>query len=134
MWKKDGHRERKLFPKLFFLIVSLLIFCLLFVGYYFYSGRFKSSFISPLAKEESFSTEKVNELLKKNSISFSSVVFINDSFLVSLSSGEEVILSSQKNLEQQISSLQVILSRFTIEGKKFSRLDFRYDKPLVTFR
>jgi len=52
---------------------------------------------------------------------------------VELRDGGELILSSKKDLENQLSSLQLILSRLTIEGKKLKKLDFRYDNPVVSF-
>lgn len=74
-------------------------------------------------------------VLKKNNINFTAISEYNkNSILVRLSSGEEVIFSQYKNFELQTSSLQLILSRLTIEGKRFSRLDFRFEKPVITLK
>ena len=55
------------------------------------------------------------------------------SLIVELENEGVVILSSKKDIRSQISSLQLILSRLTIEGKKLKILDFRYDNPVVSF-
>jgi|SRR3989344_6261348 len=91
-----------------------------------------SSSISPNTNE---SLDILSFSLKKNNISFITVsVYDKESFLVKLSSGEEIIFSAEKNLDLQTSSLQLILSRLTIEGKRFSRLDFRFEKPVITLK
>jgi hypothetical protein len=77
---------------------------------------------------------QINDLLQKSGIPFASVENGNDStYLVNLKDGGQVIIAQDKNVQNQISSLQLILSRLTIEGKRFKSLDFRYDKPVVLF-
>lgn len=77
---------------------------------------------------------QVEEKLKKSKIDFSSSSLASDSsYLVKLKSGEIINFSSEKSLDEQISSLQLMLYRFTIEGKRLERLDFRFDKPVVVF-
>ena len=51
---------------------------------------------------------------------------------ISLQNNETVILSLNKNIDQQIASLQLTIANLTIEGKQFKRLDFRFDKPVLT--
>lgn len=51
----------------------------------------------------------------------------------SVDTDEEVILSLQKNITLQIASLQLTIAHLTIEGKRFHRLDFRFDKPIITY-
>ena len=53
------------------------------------------------------------------------------SFLVG--TNEQVIVSLQKDLTLQIASLQLTIAHLTIEGKQFKQLDFRFDKPVLTF-
>ncbi|HET9947069.1 MAG TPA: hypothetical protein VFQ63_03330, partial [Patescibacteria group bacterium] len=47
--------------------------------------------------------------------------------------GKTIIISLNKDIEQQVSSLQLTIRELTMEGKEFHRLDFRYDKPVITF-
>lgn len=80
------------------------------------------------------SLDKLRNLLNKDNIAFDKVIVASDSsYLVFLQNNGEVILSPSKSLSSQISSLQVILFSFTIEGKVFKRLDLRFDKPVVVF-
>lgn len=46
----------------------------------------------------------------------------------------EVTITLKKSLSTQLSSLQVILVRLTMEGKKFKRLDMRYDRPIIVLQ
>jgi len=52
---------------------------------------------------------------------------------VSLSDGSYVLFDSTKDLDYQLSSLQIIRNRFRIEGRKFEYLDLRFQKPVVKF-
>lgn len=51
----------------------------------------------------------------------------------SLKNGPLVIFTSQKDLESQVTSLQIILERFKIEGRKVRKIDFRFDKPVISY-
>jgi len=49
---------------------------------------------------------------------------------------EEAILAVftlEKPVSSQVASLQMILNRFKIEGKKPKKVDLRFEKPIVTF-
>jgi hypothetical protein len=43
-----------------------------------------------------------------------------------------VILSTKKNIEQEIASLQLTIRALTMEGKGYRGLDFRYDRPVIS--
>lgn len=112
---------------LFFLGIALLVFYQLNKNISLIrpvpSGAFVAS--DPISKN-------VSDLLSKNKIPFSSVsLATNSAILVVLKEDQEVLLSSKNPLPLQISSLQLVLSRLTIEGKRFERLDFRFDKPII---
>jgi len=51
--------------------------------------------------------------------------------LVWLTDGPKVAFSSKKELTFQVGSLQLILSRAKIEGKRLKRIDLRFDKPII---
>jgi cell division septal protein FtsQ len=51
--------------------------------------------------------------------------------LVWLKDELEVSFSSQKEATAQVGSLQLILSRTKIEGKRLKRVDLRFDKPVI---
>lgn len=121
---------------LFVICCLLLIFSL--VGVYLYIKNQKN-FISPLPvdsqalQDKQVQKKELAEKLKKQGISFVSIAnFSNEAYDIHLRTGEEVIIASKKNIEVQIASLQVVLSQLTMEGKRFNRLDFRFDKPVIT--
>ncbi len=135
-------KKRKIKNRIFqefkiFLLASFTIFILVAAGYLIFHFVLpkKDLFVSPLAKQ--LANQKHNDLeniLEAGNISFDSIDIASDSsYLVNLKEGGQVIISPNKNLKNQISSLQLILSRLTIEGKRFKVLDFRYDKPVIVF-
>ena len=80
------------------------------------------------------SGEEVEDLLRAQKISYTSVETASDAaYLITLSDGVKVLLKKE-NIPVQIASLQLILRRLTMEGKRFSRLDFRYDKPVIVLK
>lgn len=77
---------------------------------------------------------KVEKILKDKNILFSQVFVLSDSsYMVNIPNNGQVRLSSQKNIDNQISSLQRILRELTIEGKPFKSIDFRFEEPIVSY-
>ncbi len=58
--------------------------------------------------------------------------FENGEISLVLSIGTHVIIGTNAKAEEIVSSLQMILKHFTIEGKSISKIDFRFDKPYIT--
>src|ERR1035437_5676367 len=134
-------KKRKIKTRFFqqikiFFIALMAMFVLLGIVYLIFTLFFpqKQLFISPLALQKNTNHNQIDDLLQKSGIAFTSVESAKDSsYLVNLKDGGQVIITQNKNVQNQISSLQLILSRLTIEGKRFKSLDFRYDKPVVLF-
>jgi len=125
--------KRKSFKALYYLIAALILSLLLFFTG-FYLNKYFPDFLSPLAREKFKEGIELEKALKKESIKFIKITPQSDlSFLVELIDKEEVIFTSKKDFESQIASLQLIAKQLTIEGKRFKRLDFRYDKPMIMF-
>ena len=128
--EKSKYRIKTIFILLIFLLLSVAIIEYLYLNFSF--GR--ASFLSPIAKVNQSKVAVVENTLDKKKIPFLSTSYnLDNSFTVELRDGGEVILSSGKDLDSQLSSLQLILSRLTIEGKKLKKLDFRFDNPVVSF-
>ncbi len=90
--------------------------------------------LSPLSKNQTSEMSVIEKNLKKSNISFKSIETSGDlSILINLEKEKVVIIDSNKDIGEQLSSLQLILSQLKIEGKSFKRLDFRYQKPVITF-
>lgn len=128
--ERSKYRIRTLFILFLFLLLLIVIIEYLYLNFSF--GR--TTFISPIAKINQSKVALLENALEKQKIAFISTSLNSDSsFTVELKDGGEVILSSKKDLDSQLSSLQLIFSRLTIEGKKLKKLDFRFDNPVVSF-
>ena len=120
--------------------IVFFVFSIIFnVGLFLYIKKKEAKFISPISSNRPISSlqldfKSVENILSKNKIPFTSITSSQSAILINLKTGEEVTLSSKKNIDSQISSLQLVLSRLTIEGKRFKSLDFRFDKPIIIFR
>jgi len=102
--------------------------------FYFAFLEKKTLYLNPLSKDQTSKNSQVERLLKEKEIPFESVTTSKDlSYVIKINSESEVIIDSKKEIEQQVSSLQLITSQLTIEGKAFKRIDFRYQKPIITF-
>lgn len=127
-------------------LVVLVILSLLGGGIYYLSLKThkKSSYVSPLSmKALNVDNDDPISMLKKNlkqkNIEFTDVKIIsatnaaetNSGYLVKLKEGGVVTFSSEKDMAAQISSLQFITARLTMEGKLFTQLDLRFDKPVI---
>ena len=128
-------KKEKLKDKIRLVFFILAILLILVVGIeILYFNFVKVTVISPLAKSKVSRLVTLENELSKNQITFSAASANQDgSYTVKLLAGGEVILSSKKDIGSQLSSLQLMLSRLTIEGKKLKTLDFRFDNPVVSF-
>ena len=76
----------------------------------------------------------LKKALKDKSIGFSSVELKDSLYIITMEDNELVTLSAKKDIITQISSLQFVLSRLTMEGRQFRTLDLQYDKPIIVFK
>lgn len=123
--------------------IKIILITILFIGLivtffsYLYINFYINTygFISPMSIDKDSLLVKVEEGLEKQNISFGKVTTNSDGSLsVKLRYESEIIFSSKKSVASQITSLQLMLSRLTIEGKKLKSLDFRFDNPVVSFK
>lgn len=54
-------------------------------------------------------------------------------FQVKSSSGQIFIFSHEKNLDEQVSTLQTLLAKAKIEGRSLKKVDFRFSKIAVEY-
>lgn len=130
--KKEKFRSRiKIaFIVLFFLSIILILIEYLYLNFSF--GRI--TYISPVSQNKTSKIIALEKELEKSNIPFKTVSASSDaSLVVELADGSIVIMSPKKNIKNQISSLQLVLSRLTIEGKKLKSLDFRFNNPVVSY-
>lgn len=125
-----------------FLFAGLVAFFA--VGWYYLSGIIvqKPLYVSPVSSVKAFNvpsqTERniiiVKELLREKQISYTTVSSSDSTIIITLEEDETVTISQSKSISEQISSLQFILSRLTMEGKLMKTLDLRFDKPVVVLQ
>jgi hypothetical protein len=111
--------------------------------YFFVINRSSSTLISPLATtpgEVSSATShdseiaSVEHILREKRIPFLFVTHASSSaYLITLAGNSEVIIKKD-DVASQIASLQLIMTRLTMEGKGFARLDLRFDRPVIQIR
>jgi len=126
--RTQRHLKRKIATCLVLVVVlGLTIFLLNF----FISLR-KPLFISPIGKLDT-NMVLVEKLLKDNKIQFSAITEQSNYYLISIQNNGQVKISQNKNIIEQVTSLQRILRELTIEGKPFKSIDFRFSEPIISF-
>jgi hypothetical protein len=126
--RREKHLKRTIAA--YILLLGLIGLLVLFLN--MYRNIKKPLFISPIGKID-VNITFVEKILKGKSILFSKITLLNDIYLIDLQIGGQVRISQNKDLNQQISSLQRILNQLTIEGKSFKNIDFRFNEPVVSF-
>jgi len=145
MWsrKRVPKKERKQYAKKRILFVSLIcaVVALLLGGVGFFVLSREPVFISPLPFLHSIGIANddmrpvIEKFLKTNNISYSEINQTGGGTYEILDTPtKKIYISSEKDVMKQLSSLQRIVSRLTMEGKKYTRLDLRYDKPVIVLQ
>lgn len=106
------------------------LICLAILFYSIFLMR-KEPVISPLAVLKKLDAPNMKKLLTNANISYSFIDMASDYYDITLKDGGKIYISSKKNIEAQISSLQAMLKQLTIDGKGFKLIDFRFDKPVI---
>lgn len=139
MEKRSRKRKKKPLNVLFKILILIILAVVIFEIVLNFLIK-KPTYISPLAsknfqlkKSEDSMTQKAIDLLNKDKIIFSEVLASESAIIIKLPENGDVILASDKPIDNQISSLQLILTRLTIEGKRFVKIDLRFDKPVIVF-
>lgn len=80
-----------------------------------------------------FTTELLREL-SKNQVAVESVtLYTRDYSILLLSTNTNVIYKEKGSASELATSLQSMLSVFTIEGRMPTEIDFRFDKPVLRY-
>lgn len=119
----------------------LIIFVLLviFLGVLFFFSIRPQIYISvpepgklvgPSAKNDLY-IELVNQLAQ-NDLGVGYINFLDEQTIeASLSSGIKVLFSTKKDIKREVASLQLILARFRIEGRKVNKIDLRFNNAFI---
>ena len=142
--KKEFPRKRKRFVKKIVFLILIFIIVLLAAGsvsFYYFEAKMQkfypvvSKTTHPVQANQPDKTyTELQNGLNKDQIAYTSITSGSGSYVVTLQDGGKVTFSSQKDIMSQIASLQYILSHLTMEGKLFSQLDLRFEKPVIKLR
>lgn len=143
MNKIPERKRKRVFKKLLGVaLVTLIVLSVIGAGgYYVFTIKFKKPlYISPLSTKNLNVMQDddplgiIKKQLVQKKVSFTDVkVASNSSILVTLTDGGVVTFSSEKDILSQVSSLQFILARLTMEGREVRSLDLRFSKPVIVF-
>ena len=135
--KRIHHKKDRRVKKLRrFVLIEIVFLVLLIIFEILYFGLFtnKLEILNPLSLHKQSSTYNLGSRLKSAQIEYSKIILNKDfTYTVELKNNAIIYFSEQKNINEQISSLQLILERLKIEGKQLKSLNFKYDSPVIKF-
>jgi len=82
------------------------------------------------SKEVRFAVE-ISKFFENAKLKLKILSFAAKEILAQTESDTIILFSTEKDLGQSLASLQSILQRAKIEGKNFSKIDLRFEKPVV---
>jgi len=78
--------------------------------------------------------QHIREFLDDEHILYTDISIASDSaIVVSLNENGDIYLS-QEHYAEELTSLQVIVSKLTMEDKRFRRLDLRFKRPVIVMQ
>ncbi len=101
---------------------------------------FNNTYISPLPLgnlfegDDKYFEKETREAFKKYSIAYENIEVDESLIRVTVKKNSYVYLSTGNNINNQIASLQFILSRLTMEGRDFKSLDLRFENPVIVLK
>ncbi len=102
----------------------------------FYSAFIEKDpiYLNPLSKDQTSISSIIKKGLKEKKIEYVTLETSKElNYIIKFDKDSKAIIDPKKDIGEQLSSLQLILSTLKIEGKMFKRLDFRYQKPVISF-
>ena len=136
-------RKRKLRKVYGYLFISSGLFCLVLAlcMSVFYITHPKARLISPLSAVNTmvFGTSdnqfimQVQQLCQTYNLACNNFTSSNDDTISFEVEDHKIVLSTKKSISQEMASLQLTIRQLTMEGKEFRGLDFRYDRPVISY-
>jgi hypothetical protein len=133
------NRDKKRIKLLIFLALFLLTLGLSVFAFFYFKSAGSSGLISPIpsgydiatAASGDNSTEELRKKLDEKDIEHDKILKKDNAYIINLKNDSVVVIARDKDIDSQISSLQFILTRLTMEGRTFESLDLRYNKPII---
>ncbi len=99
------------------------------------SSSLKPKVASDQATKNLSASDRLKLLIQEKSLFEISnlTVTAEGDFQVQAKSGQIFVFSAQKDLSEQVATLQTLLSKAKIENKSFKKVDFRFDKIVVEY-
>lgn len=115
-------------------LISLLLY-LFFRDFSFSIPKFSNHSGEIINPNATYSISDIRDALAQAKIQYTTVTISSSSgsLRADLDKGTQVYFSYEKEINWQISSLQSILQRLTIENKIPTVIDLRYNRPIVKF-
>lgn len=139
--RKSIHKRkaRRLYGYLFLGVGIFSLVLALCMGI-FYLKRLHQQVLSPLAAVSKivFASDtdvlgtQVQDMCQTYSLSCKNVVVAKDIITFTIDN-HTITISRSKNIGQEMASLQLTIRALTMEGKGYHGLDFRYDRPVITY-
>lgn len=135
--KRSKLKKKFLIGYIFILLIAFSAIAYFTINNNLFMNQSISPVPSGLSRDSGGSLSTKDQLIKiftEKKIAVESLSLASESaIMVKFKTGGEAIFSSLRPLEQQVSSLQRIENRLTIEGKVLKRIDLRFNKPVVSF-
>src|SRR6185312_2937333 len=132
MHKNEAVQKRKIrkhVPQIIFSFVLFVLTLLICFGIFSLHFLNPTAVVSPLGKltaqsitsrsKDAGIVQMVKDFCTEQKLSCSTIVGNGQAVTITLSDGSMIILSEQKDLASQLSSLQLAINQLTIEGKQF---------------
>lgn len=126
--RRQKYLKRKL---VVFILLLGILGCSTFFLNTFFASR-EPLYISPVGGAK-VNQQQVEKILKENKILFTKVTLLDNSCLIDIQNNGQVRISQDKDIVQQIDSLQKILLELTIVGKPFKSIDLRFSQPIIIY-
>ena len=81
-----------------------------------------------------FAVGATSKLLKSDFLPVNIRITGKDDVAIYNQQGQLAIFSSKKDKEEQVDSLQQVISKAKIESAKIAKIDLRFDKPVISYR
>lgn len=137
MRRKEKKRFR-IILKAFFYVAFFLGLIFIFLKFLYplipnFKNEKKGEIIRPVI--EAMDINKLRKSLEDKGIELESLESSSKSGTIigKIKNGPKVFIASDKDVNWQVSSLHLIISRLTIDNKKPNSIDLRYPKPIVKY-
>ena len=77
---------------------------------------------------------KITSALLKSDFMPSTIRFLKDDIAIYNRQGLVVLFSAKKEIDKQVDSLQQVLSQAKIDATKITKIDLRFDKPVIEYK